>query len=174
MKKYLYTFKYHAEDTTLFQLEQKYVFNQEDTLSRYFHADEIINMEGTCFGEVILEIAKHAPSLAELKEKLKELPVLHDAMLDNLSLGFLPKASYNDIVRILPSMNIHANLINPKNIYLLTRTENNWYLGRVVSSSDKGWPQHRQKPETMSSAIPHILARTIINIFKAVELYTLI
>jgi predicted RNA methylase len=167
MKKYLYTFKYQQADSKLFALEQKYLFKKEPPQQRYFLSDTLVPMEGSCFGEVILEVSKCEPTLEKLKTSLKELPVLHDAMLDSMSLGFLPKASFNDMMKILPALYIHANLVNPKNIYILTRTEDLWYLGRVVSRSDKGWPQHRQKPETMSSAIPHVLARTIVTTLKA-------
>ncbi|MCM8528680.1 MAG: hypothetical protein NE327_19300 [Lentisphaeraceae bacterium] len=166
MQKYLYTFRYHHEDLLLYKLELEHVFDKKDFEERTFLSDEFIPMEDSCFGEVILEILGFSENFDDLKVQLKELPVFDDAKLDSLSLGFLPKCSFNDAVKLLPYLKFHANMKNPANIYLLTRNNEGWYFGRKVSESRKLWNHHRSKPLTMSSAIPHILARTIVEILK--------
>jgi predicted RNA methylase len=173
MKKYLYIFKYHQEDELLFKLEQKYLF-QRNTSERYFFEDSLQPMEETCFGEVILEISAHESNFEQFKESLKELPVLHDAKLDSLSIGLQPHASFNHIIKLLPSLYIHANLVDPSNLYLLTRIEQDWYLGRVASKAQKAWNEHRQKPESVSIALPHKMARTIVLVLKSMGHKTLI
>lgn len=162
MDKYLYTFRYHAEDTELYKLELKYVFGKENFLERTFTSDELIPMESTCFGEVILEILAFSEELEGLKEQLQKLPIYHDAKLDSLSLGFLPKCSFNDAMKILPYLKFYANMKNPSSIFLLTRNNDGWYFGKQVSKSQKLWNYHRKKKHTMSSAIPQVQARTLV------------
>ena len=166
MQKYLYTFRLHHEDLLLYKLEQKYVFGNENFEERTFLSDNLIPMENTCFGEVILEVHAFAPELEELKPLLAELPVYHDAKLDDLPLGFLPKCSFNDCLKILPYLKFHANLKNPSNIFYLTRNNEGWFFGRQVSESKKLWTVHKKKKHTMSSAIPHVLARTLVEVLK--------
>ena len=166
MQKYLYTFRYHHEDSLLYKLELQSVFGKENFEDRTFLSDTLVPLEDTCFGEVALEILAFSENFDELKELLTKLPVFDDAKLDSLSLGFMPKCSFNDAMKLLPYLKFHANLNNPSNLYLLTRTKKGWYFGRKVSESKKLWNTHRKKPFTMSSAIPHLLARTIVELLK--------
>ena len=166
MHKYLYTFRYHHEDTLLYKHELNYVFSKPNFEERTFLSDDFTPMENTCFGEVILEILAFGKTLDDLKKLLPALPTFEDAKLDTVSLGYMPKCSFNDAMKLLPYLKFHVNMKNPKNIYLLTRTEKGWYFGRKASESKKLWNMHRAKPQTMSSAIPHILARTIVEMLK--------
>ena len=166
MQKYLYTFRLHHEDLDLYKLEQKYVFGNEEFEERTFLSDSLIPMEETSFGEVILEVLAFAEKLEDMKPQLEKLPVFDDAKLDDLPLGFLPKCSFNDCLKILPYLKFHANLKNPTNIFYLTRNNDGWYFGRQVSKSEKLWSSHKKKKQTMSSAIPHVLARTLVEALK--------
>ena len=166
MQKYLYTFRLHHEDLDLYKLEQKYVFGNADFEERTFLSDRLIPMENTSFGEVILEVLAFSKELPEMKTQLEALPVFEDAKLDNLSIGLMPKCSFNDCLKILPFLNFHANLKTPSNIFYLTRNNDGWYFGKQVSKSYKLWSNHKKKKQTMSSAIPHVMARTLVAALK--------
>lgn len=166
MQKYLYTFRLHHEDHALYKLEQKYIFGKPDFEERSFLSDSLIPMEDSSFGEVILEVMAFSKELAEMRDQLETFPAFEDAKLNSLSLGHLPKCSFHDCMKILPHLKFYANLKNPSSIYYLTRNNDGWYFGRQVSKSNKLWSRHKKKKQTMSSAIPHILARTLVAALK--------
>lgn len=166
MQKYLHTFKYHHEDSILYKLELKYVFKKDNFEDRTFMSDKIEVLENTCFGEIVLEIMAYAEKFNDLKEQLVKLPIFDDAKLDSLSIGFQPKCGFHDAMKLLPYLKFHANMKNPANVFFLTRNKEGWYFGKKVSESKKLWNIHRSKPLTMSSAIPHLLARTLIGMLK--------
>ena len=167
MQQYLHIFSYHHEDLHLYQLEQKYIYNQQDTESRYFLDISIKDIGDSSFGETVIELFHSSSSLDSMKSYLNQnLPFLENVRLVNLSIGFLPKCSFNDLSTLFKSIRLSAKLKNPDHIYILTRTENEWHFGKQVAKCPKKWSLHRTKPETMSSAIPHILARTIVLFLK--------
>ncbi|NQZ58035.1 MAG: hypothetical protein HRT88_11305 [Lentisphaeraceae bacterium] len=174
-KKYLYILKLHHEDQQLFELEQKYFFHRENKDERYFLSDDDFHLEETTFGEAQIEILASSEDFNDLGEQLRAtLPTLLEAKIEAKTIGFLPKCGFQDILRLLPYIKVHANLKNPQNIYVLTRTENHWFFGKKISSSSNAWVNHRKKPLTMSSAIPHILARTMVFTLKSMGCKTFI
>ncbi|MCM8533376.1 MAG: RsmD family RNA methyltransferase [Lentisphaeraceae bacterium] len=175
MKSYLHIFKYHHEDTELYKLEQKYAFGQGFSDLRYFESSTIHSIEESSFGVAVLDIFYKSESLNELREYLKNnLPFLYEVRLANYSIGFEPNCIIKDLRSLFPVLKLTANLSDPKDVYLLTRTKDHWYFGRKVSHCPQLWVKHKLKPETMSSAIPHMLARSSLLCFKQLGVKTVI
>lgn len=175
MKQYLHIFSYHHEDLKLYKLEQKYIYGQKNTQSRYFLSEEIQPISDSSFGETIIDVFHSASSLEELRLYLKEnLPFLEKVRMVNLSIGFLPKCSFNDLSKLFRSVKLSAELKKPDQIYILTRTEDTWFFGKQISNCPRQWSVHRSKPETMSSAIPHILAHSVVYFLKHLGSQTII
>ncbi|MCM8537912.1 MAG: RsmD family RNA methyltransferase [Lentisphaeraceae bacterium] len=167
MKNYLHIFKYHHEDTELYKLEQKYAFAQGFSDLRYFESSSVQSIEESSFGVAVIDIFYKSESLDDLREHLKNnLPFLYEVRLANYSIGFEPNCLLKDLRSLFPVLKLTANLSDPKEVYLLTRTKSHWYFGRKVSHCPQLWINHKLKPETMSSAIPHMLARSSLLSFK--------
>ncbi len=144
----------------------KYLFKKNEFTGRFFFDDKIIPMECSSFGESILEIICQDESFEELKTKLSRLPVIDDVKLDSLSIGYEPHCSFDDVVKILPFLKMNANMKNPKIKLFLTRTRDGWFFGREVSVSHKMWSEHKKKKLTVSSAVPQLMSRTLVEVLK--------
>ncbi|MGQ9730636.1 MAG: TRM11 family SAM-dependent methyltransferase [Candidatus Zipacnadales bacterium] len=60
-----------------------------------------------------------------------------------------------------------VDLINPWTELLLVGSASGWYLGRVISRSDKSFRAHERKPYVFSSSLPARLARGVVNLVAA-------
>ena len=147
MKQLLHIFSYHHEDTNLYKLEQKHIYNQENTEARYFLDSKKHSIAESSFGEAIIDVFYSSSSFDQLKTYLSEnLPYLKNVRLVNYSIGFLPKCGFNDLSRLFRSLKLSANLKNPEAVYILTRTEDKWYFGKKIEGCPKTWAIHRSKP----------------------------
>jgi tRNA G10 N-methylase Trm11 len=75
------------------------------------------------------------------------------------------KASSQEIMHQV-SLRIEGNpdLTNPKTEFLVVITEENVWLGEVLSKSDGLWKAHTQKIQQFSSALPTRFARAVVNL----------
>ena len=61
----------------------------------------------------------------------------------------------------------YPNLSNPKTIFLVIMTQDEVWLGEVLSESDGSWNEHSQKAILYSSSLPTRLARAMVNLVAA-------
>ena len=61
----------------------------------------------------------------------------------------------------------YPNLSNPKTTFLVIATQDEIWLGEVLSESDGSWNEHSQKAILYSSSLPTRLARAMVNLVTA-------
>ena len=61
----------------------------------------------------------------------------------------------------------YPNLSDPKTTFLVVATQEEVWLGEVLSESDGSWNEHSQKAHLYSSSLPTRLARAMVNLVAA-------
>jgi predicted RNA methylase len=174
MSRFLHIFRYHHEDLKLFQLEQQQ-FLKRDSAERYFFSDVLTPIKDCSFAEVAIDVLVQEDGLENFCKVAEEtVPFLNEVRIDTVSIGHEPHCSFNDLVKILPFLKLKAKLKNPTYTYILTRIGTTWIFGEKVDECPKRWVEHRTKPETVSSAIPHLLARVAVETLKSMECQSII
>jgi putative methyltransferase (TIGR01177 family) len=116
-----------------------------------------------------MKIIIHASDLTDLYIQLEERGLQSQQF--RVSLVKLPRRLSFDSKQIMHQVGARVqgkpDLSDPKTVFLVVATQQEIWLGEVLSKSDDLWNQHTQKAHLYSSALPARLARAMVNLVAA-------
>ena len=113
-----------------------------------------------------VRVIVHTPDLPDLYNQLEKLSLSSEQF--RVSVVKFPRRLPLDSRQIMHQVGAriagYPNLSAPQTVFLVVATEEETWLGQVLSESTGSWNEHSQKAHLYSSALPTRLARAMINL----------
>ena len=113
-----------------------------------------------------LKIITNANDIDGLYASLDELGLSSDRF--RVSVAKIPKSIKLDSQKVMHEVGAridgNPDLKNPQTTFLVVATEDDIWLGEVLSESSGSWDEHIHKAQQYSSALPVRLARAMVNL----------
>lgn len=128
--------------------------------------ENYVDVSRSAYIKLCMRIISQNKDLTELYKNLDDANIRSDQF--RVSVTKIPKSISVNQQEIMHQVGLHIegkpDLNNPKTEFLVVITNENIWLGEILSKSDNSWITHSKRIQQYSSALPTRLARAVVNL----------